>query len=141
MPSRNHQAELLGRVPLFSACSKKELRNLASLVSEVSFPAGAVLAREGEPGEEAFVVVSGEVDVTIGKKKVATVGPGEILGEMSLLDLGPRSATATARTEVDLFVLNPREFASMIDDSPSVARKMLRTLASRLRAVERAATH
>ena len=133
--------ELLGRVPLFAGCSKKELRHIASLTSEMTFTEGSVLTREGTPGDEAFVIADGRVDVSIGGKKVATLGRGEILGEMSLLDHGPRAATATAATEVTVFVLNPAEFETILGDAAPVARKILRALAERLREAEKGLTH
>lgn len=133
--------ELLGRVPLFAGCSKKELRHIASLTSEMTFGEGSVLTREGALGEEAFVIADGRVDVSIGGKKVATLGRGEILGEMSLLDHGPRAATAIAATEVTVYVLNPAEFESILGDAAPVARKILRALAERLREAEKGLSH
>lgn len=137
---KNDHVELLGRIPLFAGCTKRELRDIASLTSEMSVPAGQVLTREGDPGDECFVIVDGEVDVAIGGKKLASLGPGQMVGEMSLLDHGPRSATVTANAATTVLVLNPLEFATMLDDAPSVAKKLLRALAQRLRAVE-SATH
>ena len=86
--------ELLRGVSLFSACSKAELSRIASLADQIEVPKGKVLTREGEPGSEFFVVVEGQASVMIGERgRVAPMGPGASLGEMSLLDQGPRTAT------------------------------------------------
>jgi CRP/FNR family transcriptional regulator, cyclic AMP receptor protein len=136
--TKDDRIKVLSKVPLFAGCSDKELRAIASKTTEMSFPKGAVLTKEGAPGEEAFVIAEGHVDVSIGGKQVATLGPGEILGEMSLLDHGPRAATARAATDVTTFVLNPLEFETILGDAAPVTRKILKSLAERLRAAEQA---
>lgn len=138
---RFSKIDALKRVPLFAACTDKELRKIASLADEVRVDEGKVLTKQGAPGREFFVIAQGQATVRIGKKKVATLGAGECFGEMSLLDQGPRTATVAAHTAMTLYVLEPRAFASMLDDTPVVARKILRTLAERLRKVEAAPTH
>jgi CRP-like cAMP-binding protein len=136
--AKSEHIELLGRIPLFSGCSKNELRAIASLTTEVDFQAGSVLTRQGDPGDECFVIVEGSVEVSIDDRVLAELGAGQVVGEMSLLDQGPRTATVTAKTGVKVLVLNPLEFMSMLDSSPGVAKKLLRSLAQRLRAVESA---
>lgn len=140
--SKDAKVELLRGVSLFSACSDRELSRIASLVDEIDVREGKILTREGEPGREAFVVVEGQARVTVGNRaKVAPLGPGSAIGEMSLLDQGPRSATVTAETEMRLLVLDSRSFSALIAEIPSVARKVLRTMAERLRMAEREAAH
>src|SRR5438270_461226 len=130
--ARTNKTQLLRNVSLFSACSTKELARIAADVD-----AGRVLTKEGTPGGEFFVIAEGQATAKIGKKKVATFGPGSFFGEMSLLDHGPRSATITADTPMHLLVVDPRSFASLVDDVPSVGRKIMRTLAERLRNSEK----
>ena len=140
--ARTNKTQLLRNVSLFSACSAKELSRIAALADEADVDAGRVLTKEGTPGGEFFVVAEGTATAKIRGKKVATFGPGSFFGEMSLLDHGPRSATVTADTPMHLLVVDPRSFASLIDDVPSVARKIMRALAERLRNSEKApATH
>jgi CRP/FNR family transcriptional regulator, cyclic AMP receptor protein len=134
--------ELLRAVPLFSACSKRELSRIASLADEIEVEKGKVLTREGDPGQEAFVVVDGRARVTLRDRgRVAALGPGACFGEMSLLDQGPRSATVAAETDMHLLVLDSRSFSSLLEEVPSVARKVLTAMAGRLRTVEKEATH
>jgi CRP/FNR family transcriptional regulator, cyclic AMP receptor protein len=140
--SKDAKVELLRGVPLFAACSKRELSRIASLADEIEVPEGRVLTREGDPGWECFVVVDGRATITVGDRaRVAPLGSGACFGEMSLLDQGPRSATVEAQTDMHLLVLDARSFSSMLEEFPSVARKMLATMAGRLRVAEREATH
>ena len=138
---KGNKIELLKGVSLFSACTNKELSRIASLADEVEVPAGAVLTQEGKPGREFFAIVEGTAKVTLRGKKLNTLGPGSFFGEMSLLDQAPRSATVTADSAMKLLVLDARSFSSLLDQAPSVTRKILRAMAQRLRQVERAPTH
>ena len=134
--------ELLRGVSLFSACSKRELSLIASLVDQIEVPKGKVLTREGESGHEFFVIVEGQARVTVGQRgMVSPLGPGASFGEMSLLDHGPRAATVEAESDMQLLVLDARSFSSLLADVPSVARKMLAVMAARLRVAEKEATH
>jgi CRP/FNR family transcriptional regulator, cyclic AMP receptor protein len=140
--SKDAKVELLRGVPLFAACSKRELSRIASLADEIDVPKGRVLTREGDPGWECFVVVDGRATITVGDRaRVAPLDSGACFGEMSLLDQGPRSATVEAQTDMHLLVLDGRSFSSMLEEFPSVARKMLAAMAGRLRVAEREATH
>lgn len=137
---RNDQhLEHLREVPLFAACSKKELAKVARASDEVAVPAGRVLVKEGEIGREFFLLLDGEAVVRRGTKKVATLGPGAFFGEMALLDRGPRSASVEAATDATLLVLGQREFAGLIDEVPGLAHKLLTAMAARLRDADRRA--
>ena len=139
--TRGNKVKLLKEVRLFSACNDKELGRIASLVDEIKVDPGRVLTKEGEPGGEAFIIAEGKATATLRKKKLASYGPGTLFGEMSLLDHGPRAATVIADTPMHLLVLDPRSFVSLLDDVPSVARKIMRVLAERLRSTEKAPTN
>jgi CRP-like cAMP-binding protein len=137
----NTKTQALSAVPLFAACSARELAAIARLCTRLDVEAGSVLTTEGRPGRECFVVAGGEAKVVIGKRTVAKVGPGDCVGEMSLLDGGPRTATVFALTPMDVYVLSVREFASLLDTSPSISRKIMVSLARRLRAAETKRAH
>ena len=134
---RKSKEQLLGNVRLFSTCNKRELARIASLVEEVDAPEGKVIVRQGEPGRECFVIAEGKARATMRGKGSALLGPGSFFGEMSLLDQGPRSATVTAETDMHLLVLGSREFSSLVNEVPTVAVRMMRGLAERLRSAER----
>jgi CRP/FNR family cyclic AMP-dependent transcriptional regulator len=134
--SKDVKVELLSNVPLFSTCSKRDLGRIAALVDEVEVPDGRILTREGEPGRECFVIVDGQAAADLGGDRTASLGPGDVVGEMSLLDQGPRSVTVTAKTDMHLLVLTSREFSSLINRFPVVARRVMAALAKRLRETE-----
>ena len=122
----------LAAAPLFAGLSKKELTKLASQTEDLEFQAGMVLCKEGATGREFFVIVEGKVDVTKNERRIASLGPGDFIGEIAIIQQGPRTATAIAKTPVRLFVLTSQGFFSLLDNNPGVERKVLRTLATRL---------
>ncbi len=130
----------LAKVPLFADCSQRDLQTVARVVRDIPHKAGTVIAREGEPGIGLFILVEGTADVTIGGKKKATLGPGEFFGEIALLDGGPRTATVTATTDVQMLGLTEWVFRGLMQEHPSIALKTLQQMAGRLRSATKAAT-
>ena len=130
--SQDKKVDSLKRAPLFADLSRKELAQLARLIDTVEVAAGKVLCKEGDPGREFFVLVEGEVGVARKGRRVATLGAGDFVGEISLVEPAPRTATVTAKTPLQLFVLMPRDFQQMLDENPKVERKILRALARRV---------
>lgn len=128
--------EHLGAVPLFNACSKKELGRIAKAATEMSFPDGTVLMAQDDTAREAFILTSGTAIVKRNGRKVAELGPGAFLGELGLLDRGPRTATVVAQGPVEALVLGPREFAGLLDEVPTLAHKLLKALAERIRELD-----
>ncbi len=128
------QAALAG-AGLFSELGKGQQRSLARLMTCVEVPAGRALTTEGEPGREFMIIVDGKASVRRGGRQVATLGAGDFLGEMSLIAGTPRSATVTAETDMVVEILNRREFSSLLDESPSVARKVMVGAVKRLQEV------
>ena len=102
--------ERLRKIPLFAACSKDELQQIAAAASTLTFPAGTVLAREGDVGREFMVIDDGTADVVIGGAVVNQLGPDDSFGEVALLDGGVRTATVVASTDVVAYVIEQREF-------------------------------
>src|SRR3954453_17752482 len=133
MFGKRDRQELLGQVPLFSACSDKELDALSRHAELVDFRAGKRLRTEGHQGPEFFVIVDGEVGVTAAGETLAKLGPGGYVGETALLDPDPRTATLTALRDPSAVLLASREFYAAVDESPVLARKLLTGLAHRLR--------
>ncbi|MGZ4119836.1 MAG: Crp/Fnr family transcriptional regulator [Actinomycetota bacterium] len=133
-------AQMLANVPLFSQCTPRERARIGALLTEIRVPAGKTLCTEGTAGRECFIVADGRAKATLRRRKLANFGPGAFFGEMSLLDGGPRTATIVAETPMTLYVLSPRDLAGLTNDFPSVTTKMLRVLAQRLRAAEKAPT-
>lgn len=137
--ARSNLTDHLAQVPLFSACSKKELATIAKAGDVVSLPDGHTLTTQDESSREAFVIIEGTVVVRRNNRKVAELGPGSMIGELGLLDRGPRTATAVAAGPVEVLVLGPREFAALLDDVPTINHKMLRSLAGMVRELDKRA--
>lgn len=133
MARKDQKLDQLGRMWLFSACTKRDLQVIGRASDEVSVAAGKVLTEEGRPGHEFYLILEGEASVRRNGRKVATLGAGQYFGELSLLDRGPRTATVTAETDMRLLVLGQREFNGILDEVPGLAHKVLRTMAERLR--------
>jgi CRP/FNR family transcriptional regulator, cyclic AMP receptor protein len=134
--NKDGKVELLRNVSLFAACSKRDLSRIASLTDQIAVPSGKVLTRQGRPGFEAFVIVEGKAKANMRGRRSVSLGPGAFFGEMSLLDWGPRSATVTADTDMQLLVLDSRSFSSLLDDVPAVRRNIMKGMAERLRQAE-----
>lgn len=135
---RDARVDLLAGIELFRDCSRRDLVRAASLSSEYAAPEGKVVCREGESGQEAFVIAEGNAVVTIGGQVVAALGPGAFFGEMAFLDGEPRVATVTATSPMRLLVLTRREFFALLGDVPHVSANMLAVVGGRLREIERA---
>ena len=136
MARRETYLDHLSSVPLFSACSRRELGKLAKAGDELHAKDGQVLINQGDAGREAFVVIEGTAAVKRGNRKVASLGPGDCVGELALLDHGPRTATVMADGDMTLFVLGARQFAGVLEDVPSLSRKVMAALAARVRELD-----
>jgi CRP-like cAMP-binding protein len=136
----DEKLDRLRKTRLFEGLDRHGLEAVAETTTEMQFPAGTVLAREGAAGHEAFVVVEGTLGVSIHGEQVATIGPGELAGELALLLREPRQATLTALTDVDLMVIEPGRFHTVLDQ-PAVARGLVLALARRLRDADAALRH
>ncbi len=144
MQKRDQLLETLADVPLFSACSKADLRIVARHASEVAAPVDTVLVQEGERADTFFVLLDGEASVrrkgtAVRSRRIATLGPGSYFGELALLDPAPRSATVAATTPVRLAAISARVFRTLLREVPAMNEKLLTGMARRLRESDRAA--
>ena len=98
-------------------------------------PAGKVLWRQGTIGHEFCVIIEGTAEVARNGRRVATAGIGDFLGEIALIERVPRTATVTARTPLGFFVLTDQSLRTLLDQNPTVERKVLRALARRILAL------
>jgi CRP-like cAMP-binding protein len=136
MTRRNEYLDHLARVPLFSACNKTELKNLAKRTTDIKVDAGQVIIRENQGAYDFFVVFEGQAEVTRKGKPVGTIGPGDFFGELALLDRGLRDATVTALTPMEIIVLPQWDFEQALDEAPRMTRKLLTGMARRLRSLD-----
>jgi CRP/FNR family transcriptional regulator, cyclic AMP receptor protein len=129
---RSEKVDVLSRVPLFGGLSRRELDEIARNVTEVDIAPQEYLAFEGEIGTQAMVILAGTVTVRKKGRKIAELGTGDVVGEMSLVTSRPRNATVRAESFVSALVMDSKEFANVMDEHPQVATKILRTVAERL---------
>jgi CRP-like cAMP-binding protein len=133
--------EHLAQVPLFAECDERELEIVASLGTEVSVPKGKVLTKQGEQAHEAFLALEGRAKCFVDDREVAEFGPGDFFGEMALIAQHPRTATVIAETDMRLLVFHVSEFNRLMQDTPTIAVKILTATAKRLLNAEDAPTH
>jgi CRP-like cAMP-binding protein len=139
--ARDEKLDLLQSIPLFAGLDRHHVERLGMLTEEVDVPAGKVLIRQGEHGDDLMVIVSGQVGVDRNSERINHLGPGEFFGEIALIAGGPRTATVTAEAPTRLLVVNHRDFHALMEEFPAVAAQVLLTLAHRLRALESNAVH
>jgi CRP-like cAMP-binding protein len=139
--THDRRAELLAACPLFRGIDEAGVANLAAVATTVDFPAGHVIARQGEIGTGFFVVVSGMVRVVRDGEVVARLGPGEFFGELSVLDRMPRNATVSAEEPTTCLALASWDFEKLLLDQPAVTLAILRGVAARLRAATDSTRH
>jgi|SRR5918995_1622845 CRP-like cAMP-binding protein len=133
--TQDTKVKSLRQAPLFEGLSKKELTELARRSEDMELDQGTVLCREGDIGQEFFVIVDGEVDVKRKGKPLGTRGAGDFIGEIALLEDIKRTATVTAKTPVRVFVLTRPTLQHLVNEHPAVENKIMRALARRLAAM------
>jgi CRP/FNR family transcriptional regulator, cyclic AMP receptor protein len=133
---RQESQARLNEVPIFEGCSQQQLQSIARIARVFEAPAGTVLARTGDPGDEFFLILDGTVSVGVSAGRPVLLRPGEFFGEMSLLDGDPRSATVVADTPVRLLVVNRGDFSLLRREVPELTQILLVTLSRRVRQAE-----
>jgi CRP/FNR family cyclic AMP-dependent transcriptional regulator len=128
--------DLLKRVPLFKGLDDKHLETLSRTFTDRTFEAGHDITSEGAGGVGFFIIGDGEAVVTVGGEERRTLGPGDYFGEVALIDEGSRSATITAKTEVQAYGLTPWQFRPLVEENAMIAWPLLVAMAQRLREVE-----
>jgi len=121
-------------VAFFEGFAPGELDRVADLAEEVEALPGAVIIDQGRVGMECFVVLDGQASVFVGNDLVATVGPGTMIGEGSLVDHGPRSASVVAETPMRLVAFDMGDFETLLKEMPKVHERVITMLGARLEA-------
>lgn len=130
--------QLVRDLPLLARLPRDDRQALAGKARLRSYPSGTTIFREGEPGDSMHVIVEGRVSVSVsngsgGEATIASVGPGDCVGELSLLDGRPRSAAAIAATTTKTMVVTRDSFVEWLSERPAAALALLETLSLRLR--------
>jgi CRP-like cAMP-binding protein len=124
--------ESLRRVPLFEELDAAELQSLAASMHEAKVAAGGTVTAEGGAADAFFVIVSGEAEVTVAGQARSTLTAGDHFGEIALLQGSGRTATVTAVSDLRCYALTPWDFRTLVEGSPSIAWKVLQSMAARL---------
>jgi CRP/FNR family cyclic AMP-dependent transcriptional regulator len=132
---RQTAVDRLQMVDQFAGCTREQLLSVVRLAERVQVGEGEILTREGRIGREFFLILSGTVGVTQKGRRVNTLGPGDFFGELAALNPGPRNATVTALSDLDVLIIGPREFGAMAA-IPGFRDALLKSMARRLRAVD-----
>ena len=125
---------ILADASLFTGLSGEELYPVAELAETIDLAAGDTVVRQGDPGDALFVVARGALHVLRDGARVRDLGPGAVFGEMALLDGAPRAATVAAAGAAQVLRIPRAEFEALLDESPELARGVIRTLLGHLRA-------
>lgn len=125
--------EVLHGVPIFSELGPRDLRAVAQAGKEITRPAGATLAKEGETGAGFFLILEGTALVRFGDRVHRELTKGDSFGEVALLDGGPRTATVMATSPVRMLGLTSWAFKALVHEHPSIALKLLEVLAGHIR--------
>jgi len=142
MPTARPTADSLPAIPLFAGLAPDALESLAGSMRTRRFRRGEVLFHLGDPGDALFVIVSGEVKISLPSETgdeaiLASLGPGEVFGELALLDGAPRSATATARVPTETVMLPRERFQVLMATEAPVRDALLASIAAELRRLTR----
>ena len=132
----DQKLELLERVSLFAGVGREGLEEIGRIADEIDVPAGTALTHEGRHEGYFFVIVSGTVRIERGGRMINTIGPGDFLGEIALLDGGPRTATATTVSPCRLLSMTHQRFHQLLDTSPPIRTAVLEAVGERLRALD-----
>ncbi len=132
---------LLASARLFDGVDAAGMARIAEVAIDVEFPAGHVIARQGDIGSGFFVITEGSVRVTRDGRQIATLGPGDFFGELSVLDGRPRTAQVVATEPTACLALSTWDFETVVGEQPGVALAILRGLAGRLRDLTEADRH
>lgn len=125
---------VLRTIPLFTGMTDSSIAAIGEIVERTEFAAGTELIREGEPGDRFIVIVSGTARVEHDGSTVRFLGPGDFLGEISLIDRRPRTATVVATSPIDALTIDATAFGGLLDRHPAVRYSTLEALTERLRA-------
>ena len=137
MATKKTPLQYLAQVPLFSSCSTRDLGKIAKAADRITLSAGTTMITQGTAGKQAYVILDGAATVKRNGKKIATIQSGSIVGELSLLHRGSRTATVVCETECTFLLLDQRRFLGVVDDVPALAHKLLASLASKIRELDR----
>ena len=143
MAKARPELDMLASVDLFQGLTRKELDAVHAMSREQSFSEGAVVAAEGAAAGRFYLILEGTATVTIGElnRALATLGPGDYFGEISLIDGEARSATVTADTPLRTLSVASFNFKAILFEYPAIGRKILLEMCRRVRRLDQSLVH
>ncbi|HEX5939000.1 MAG TPA: cyclic nucleotide-binding domain-containing protein [Dehalococcoidia bacterium] len=139
--SADQKVKRLEAIPLFAHATRRQIEHVAAIADEVDVRAGTTLAKQGERGLDFFLIEDGTASVVADGKEIATLGPGDFFGEISLVDGGPRTASVEATANMKLLVVRKPLFDDLLETTPELREAVVRALGERIRALEEKASH
>ena len=133
MFSQIEQIIALKATPFFANTAESALARIAGVLAEQHLPQGSVLFEQGEAGNCMYIIVSGKLDIRTGNRSIVVYGPGDVVGELAVIDAQPRSASGIALTDCELLRLDGDRFRQVVEIYPEVARQVMVELSGRLR--------
>ena len=127
----------LKQTSLFAGLDKKHLKAIGQVTDRVNVPAGRVLLHEGRVVTHMYILISGSASVKLDDKVVATLGPGAVIGELSMVDDAPSSATVTCEEPSTVWLIPRSGFLPVWEDYPEISHEMLKAVVVRLREADR----
>ncbi len=118
---------------LFESCTKRELEDVATVTVETTLRPGSILTHQGQVGGLVFLIIDGEAEVSSRGARIGTLGPGDVAGELSLIDGQPRSAEVRALTDVRVLQVSSEDFQSLMGKAPHFVQNLMRAVAARIR--------
>ena len=134
-------ADVLSAVDLFQGLSKRELQRVMSAAKEVLYAEGDAVVNEGDEDGRFYLLLEGGAKIVQGRKTLANLGPGDYFGEISLIDGEPRSATVVTTAPVRALTLARWNFKPLLEEQPSLTRKLLVEMCRRVRELDRSPDH
>ena len=131
--NQKERIEALKGVTIFAGLPQADLKVIQEHVDESVVPKGTELAAQDRTPKQLVLLVTGSAEVKRNGRTIATLGPGDTIGELSLLDGGKQTATVVADEECEILAVPVSEFRVLLTDAPAFARKLLKSLAQRLR--------
>ncbi len=132
--------EVLAMVPMFRGLPKRHVRKLAGLSEVGEYMADASIVKQGEPGDAFYVVLSGQAKVTVARRFITRLLPGDHFGEIAVLDGGTRSATVKSETPMTLLILRRSDLLRALKDDPELSMLMMVELAKMFRRLSSSST-
>jgi CRP/FNR family transcriptional regulator, cyclic AMP receptor protein len=139
--SADQKVKRLEAIPIFSQATKRQLEHVAAIADEIDVPGGTVLAKQGERGLDFFLIEEGSANVLVDGSQIATLGPGDFFGEISLVDGGPRTATVESTESMKLLVVRKPSFDDLLETTPELRGAVVRALGQRIRELDENASN